>query len=101
MRSKTAEFERMLDKPISKSQSSQFHSQSASGARSNDSKPSMTKTIKISKCHQINEYNILNLLAEIINDLIFLSAEPDSTAARNGPIYKRRDVISSASNAKK
>lgn len=56
MRSKTAEFERMLGhqqgKPIAKSQSSQFHSQSASGARSNDSKSSTTKTIKTSKCFE-------------------------------------------------
>lgn len=74
MRSKTAEFERMMtnqqqqSKPISKSHSQNIQSHGSSSSRSSDS------GIKTSE---------------------------SSTNTRNGPIYKRRDVISSPLNTKK
>lgn len=80
MRSKTAEFERMMTnqqqhqqiKPITKSHSQTMQSHGSSGVRTTtDSKSTSLKT------------------------------SDSSSNARNGPIYKRRDVISSALNLKK
>lgn len=67
MRSKTAEFERMLSNQSR--QSNQVHY----SGRGNESKSIATTT----------------------------KQTDSSNNARNGPIYKRRDVISSASNVKK
>ncbi|XP_055320949.1 uncharacterized protein LOC129577599 isoform X2 [Sitodiplosis mosellana] len=79
MRSKTAEFERMMsnqqqqqNKSILKSRSQTMQSHGSSGARSStESKNTSLKT------------------------------SDSSSNVRNGPIYKRRDVISSALNLKK
>lgn len=79
MRSKTAEFERMMtnqqqqsNKSISKSHSQTMQSShGSSGARTTDT-----------KC-------------------VPLKTSDSSSNVRNGPIYKRRDVISSALNLKK
>lgn len=78
MRSKTAEFERMMshqqqqqNKSLTKSHSQTMQSHSGSGARTTDTKNTSLRT----------------------SDL--------SSNVRNGPIYKRRDVISSALNLKK
>lgn len=65
MRSKTAEFECMLtqqqqDKSISKSQSSQFHNQSAGAARSADLKPA--RAIRISECDLIGKFGGIGVL---------------------------------------
>lgn len=79
MRSKTAEFERMMTnqqqqtKPITKSHSQIMQSHGGSGARTIESKNIGTS----------------------------LRTSDSSSNVRNGPIYKRRDVISSALNLKK
>lgn len=82
MRSKTAEFERIVTnqqqqqfKSISKSHSQNIQSHGNSGARTNDSKS--------------------------VGGTSSLKASDSSSNVRNGPIYKRRDVISSALNLKK
>lgn len=82
MRSKTAEFERIMtnqqqqqqqqNKPISKSHSQNIQSHGSSGSRTTDSKIGTP-----------------------------LKASDSSSNIRNGPIYKRRDVISSPLNTKK
>lgn len=82
MRSKTAEFERMMtnqqqqqqqqSKPITKSHSQIMQSHGGTGAR-------------------IESKNIGTSL----------KTSDSSSNVRNGPIYKRRDVISSALNLKK
>lgn len=85
MRSKTAEFERFMvnqqqhqlqqqNKFISKSPSQGAQSHGNSGTRINTESKSISTPIKTSD---------------------------SSSNARNGPIYKRRDVISSALNLKK
>lgn len=79
MRSKTAEFERMMtnqqqqSKPITKSHSQIMQSHGNSGARTTESR----------------------------NIGSSLKTSDSSSNVRNGPIYKRRDVISSALNLKK
>lgn len=79
MRSKTAEFERMMTnqqqqqiKPITKSHSQTMQSHGSSGARTTTDSKSLS-----------------------------LKTSDSSSNVRNGPIYKRRDVISSALNLKK
>lgn len=80
MRSKTAEFERIMtnqqqqqSKSISKSHSQNTQSHGSFGSRTADSKSIGTS----------------------------LKTSDSSSNVRNGPIYKRRDVISSALNLKK
>lgn len=88
MRSKTAEFERIMthqqqqqNKSLSKShsQSSQSHGSSGSGGGGSGAR-SMIDSKNVGAA---------------------LKTSDSSSNVRNGPIYKRRDVISSALNLKK
>lgn len=99
MRSKTAEFERMLMQQNKRN--SKSNSIDSGMYKRNDTKQLPSATLRTSSTNLQSNRKSSDILATSATK----SGGSDTTTAnvgtRNGPIYKRRDVISSALNMKK